>query len=412
MNIKNTLLQAFLLTALTVLPCTSGIVCLHGEEEGSLSLIVNGIGCGYTEPMSSGVWRSFPDSALKPLADATQKEFKLKGNAGGILSAWTTGTFDGKDTIYVRGGGHLAYEGNEIYSFNLSAGTWKRETKPGRAIPRTDASGKAIRHKYKAVYDDGTPSSAHHYAHLSWDQANGVLIMGPLLGYSNPPIVVRGIWEWDPKKPDNTIKGYRLTVPGINWNAIRISSTYDPVTKRTLIVGNGIIRLYNAKTDKIDGQAIGFPWKPGGTCLMLDPETRLVAIQQGPVGLCYTRYSVEGKFKKLTKFGGATVRDFMPKGVTGAMASRKGSVYMWNGARSVHVWKQESLPKPDFTELKNGASPKAPASPGHIYSTWWYLKKYDVFIGITANYAEPVWVYKPPEALPEKAENEHLDKHL
>jgi hypothetical protein len=87
-----------------------------------------------------------------------------------------------------------------------------------------------------------------------------------------------------------------------------------------------------------------------------------------------------------------------PEGVghDSGMAARKGKVYVWNGGRSVHVWKQKSLPKPDFAELKNEKSAQAPSRKGRIYSKWWYLKEHDVFVGLTANYQDPVWVYRPP----------------
>jgi hypothetical protein len=358
-------------------------------ELTALEQIVHGTGQGYDASMPRGSWRSFPESALHPFCRPTVEEFDLRGTCRGVTDAWTSAAFSGR-TIYMRGGGHLFYEGNEIYSFDLATGELARETTPGNAIEREG------RNEYEPIYDDGTPSSAHHYANLTYDQAHDVLMMGPLLGFSDPPTLVPGVWEWDPSQSTGT-KGYTRTIPGIEWRSVRTGSDYDPVTEKTIFLGDGRYRAYDAGPDEIVSTSEAFRLRQFGPVIHFDPETRFIASWKGS-DVLYTRYHEDGTWGE-----SKDQRGFKPDNLSAraGSAARNGALYFWNGHRRVIAWRYQDLPDADFVELRNQDSPEAPSAEGRgNYDKWWYVKPLDVFVGI-ADATEPVWVYRPPEDLPE-----------
>ena len=58
---------------------------------------------------------------------------QIHGNSGPhmVMEAWAGGAYDTlRNRLYVTGGGHLSYYGNEIYAFDIPTLKWLRITDP------------------------------------------------------------------------------------------------------------------------------------------------------------------------------------------------------------------------------------------------------------------------------------------
>ncbi len=77
-----------------------------------------------------------------------------------VMDPWSGGLYDSnRDRLVVWGGGHLDYDGNELYAFDFDSFNW---------IQLTQKTPKEQRVKSVDVYDDGLPSSRHTYDGLQY----------------------------------------------------------------------------------------------------------------------------------------------------------------------------------------------------------------------------------------------------
>jgi Bacterial Ig-like domain (group 2) len=83
--------------------------------------------------LAAGHWYEVPKSNLADAA-LTANDYPWLGlgeGISGIMSDWSSGALDTqRDRLYVGGGGHNGYFGNEIYSFDLRTMAWGRLTDP------------------------------------------------------------------------------------------------------------------------------------------------------------------------------------------------------------------------------------------------------------------------------------------
>ena len=357
----------------------------------ALEAVIDGTGHGYTSPMARGTWRSLGaplSQTCRPYAEAARFTTRQRNCVRG-MNAWNTAAFDQRNAIYMRGGGHFAYEGNEIYRFSLETGEWTRASDSGTAVKRT---GDDMPNTYLPIYADGTPGSAHHYGHLTW--ADGRLVMGPMLGFGDPPTGILGIWEWSPQA------GYveaEVDLDPKRWSTIAICSAHDPRHDDVLISNKGLWR-FDPSGDRLT-RIGGYPHRQlsDSSCLF-DAERGVFYDWKGPTLIA------------MNVATGVSERhvDVLPRKLSNraGMAKRGDRIFMWNGERSVYAWNPARLPEPDFIELRNAETDESPAgcaarscSAGN-YGKWWYIDRLDVFVGID-DATEPVWVYRPPEELPQ-----------
>ena len=136
--------------------CTSLIFTAPSHATDPLA-----VGLDNLEP---GHWYEYTNSRLEsvqPCPGAANCDNSLQHNVAGIMNAWGGAAFDPvSNRLFVWGGGHNDYSGNELYAFSVESGTWERLTDPSRA-PFADGDG--------AYYPDGLPQSRHTYNHLQFD---------------------------------------------------------------------------------------------------------------------------------------------------------------------------------------------------------------------------------------------------
>jgi hypothetical protein len=86
-----------------------------------------------------------------------------------IVTAWCGGAFNRlTNKLWVHGGGHNAYAGNELLSIDLDAASpaWTLERAPTGAIGNLGTLGDQL--EGTDVYFDGRPRSAHTYNNMVW----------------------------------------------------------------------------------------------------------------------------------------------------------------------------------------------------------------------------------------------------
>lgn len=91
------------------------------------------------------------------------------GDHTAVISAWGGGVLGGS-RFYVCGGGHADYNGNEVYAFDLSAGSWSRLNNPS-----TDATIDGTNPNDEQAYSDGSPVARHTYGSLAVDTSGRLL---------------------------------------------------------------------------------------------------------------------------------------------------------------------------------------------------------------------------------------------
>jgi hypothetical protein len=146
-----------------------------------------------------------------------------------VARAWSSFAWDSRrGQLYLYGGGHANYMGNEMYVWQGSTGLWTRGSLPSRME----------RYGNTATFftvDDAAPQSAHTYDNTVYLPVNDrYLIFGGAAFNSGGAYVVRnasgdpvraGPWLWDPSKADpNKVggtdgSGYEPSSPGGNmWS--------------------------------------------------------------------------------------------------------------------------------------------------------------------------------------------------
>ena len=222
------------------------------------------------DQLKPGEWYEVPNSRLNAVA-APRSQFPwLGGSSGvaGVICCWCGGAFDSqRDQLYIGpGGGHMGYNGNEVYAFSLRDMKWRRLTDPNPVVkgeatdPKTSPS--AI-HTYDGVEYVPPPldryvvvggwSCPDTYA-LNPDQpdrwevypGHGTGRTGDICGYDpvrqllwfNTPGTDGMLSQWDPLK-------YRWTLRAIySMEHMDYNTTGDIDCKRGLFVAAGNHKVY------------------------------------------------------------------------------------------------------------------------------------------------------------------------
>ncbi len=163
----------------------------------SMVLAVRAEGAGLPE-IPPGHWHEIPDSSL--VASGL-----IKGGDGSVkrITAWSSAAFDpGTNRLFVWGGGHGDYAGNEVYAFDLEAQRWEQLSDPADSDrERTD------------TYADGSPRSRHTYDYIEFlPSAKRLMSFGGAALYPYGNIATRRISEFDPGTR-SWLTGRRADVP-------------------------------------------------------------------------------------------------------------------------------------------------------------------------------------------------------
>ena len=303
-------------------------------DEGDESLPSNPVTVTIPNPqpdalsgLAAGHWYEFPDSNLRAaaLTPATHPWLGMGEGISGIMDDWSSGALDTqRDRLYISGGGHNGYYGNEIYGFDLRTGAWLRLTDPDPVSPGAECPDRALGvncaiHTYDgleylpppfdqflAVGWDGWPQTTLNLDTHRWESHPDLPQLGTRTGAScayDPG--TRVLWYhsgseamsvWDPATGKWTIRGEADQL-GYYKNAV-----VDPRRKLYVAIGQGFTETWTidalgrfvpkhvrlATTGAREIEDVGNPgvdydpvtdrivaWKGGGDIYTLNIDTRV-----------------------------------------------------------------------------------------------------------------------------------------
>lgn len=118
--------------------------------------------------LPANTWLEVPNTRLADVC--APGSFGVAGKIGcsGVTDAWSGGAYGrGPRKMFVWGGGHNDYWGNEVYAFDLRSGRWQRLTDPSPGALVSAANGDPL--------PDGRPNSRHTYDGLQFIERAGLL---------------------------------------------------------------------------------------------------------------------------------------------------------------------------------------------------------------------------------------------
>lgn len=374
-----------------VLTCIASLGVSSAQAEPSLAEVVR--------TMEEGQWKELPDTRLRDVfPDRDSHPHWGTQGPKSVTRAWSGGAYDTKrNRLIVKGGGHGAYGGNEVYEFDLESMEWRRATEPSAHEVDPAFSDRREAEKYFRTVDD-TPVSRHTYDSMVYDPVSDKVFMwgGSLFRIGNA--YDRYAWVYDPESRDweRGAEASQSNIPAV--------SAFDPNTGRVVVeYGHGIFGYDVDKAEWMTLSSGNNNW--GGRAAEIDPERNLfiqVHDPNGPPVLFYDLGAGSGR-QRADVSGDLDFATVPNPGL--AYHPPTGYMTMWNGWR--HTW----VMNPDTWEVRRIENLPGPA-PDHygtdpypiqgkyktigIYGRWAYVPDYDVFIGY-GHVDDNVWLYKLPE---------------
>lgn len=336
-----------------------------------------------------------PDSWLEApgtqLADACAPQtFGVHGTMGcaGITEAWGGGAYArALRKMFVWGGGHTDYWGNEVYAFDLRQGQWQRLTDP--------TPGSTVSASGKDPLPDGHPNSRHTYDGLQFIEHLGKLFaQGGSISPGGGGTSVT--WLFDPASRTWQNGGSEQRPGGYG-----LASAYDPVTRAVFVRTTKSLWRYQP-ADQTWAQLAGFGVAPlwpryevsGNKRGAIDPKRHLfwsvgnndflvwdIANQKLVSDEWVTKgggtYSNEARLKRyppqVLRSGGGDIYNAQAPGfdydvkADQFVAWRGGAPYILDLATK--TWKTGSAHGAPNAQARNGT-----------YGRWRYVPEYNVFI--------------------------------
>jgi hypothetical protein len=119
-------------------------------------------------------WHELPNTRLRAVCPTPAQYPEIQGAEGcaAITEDWSGAAFDASgNKLYITGGGHGGYAGNEFYVLDVNALTLTRINEP--STPVRDGC------QFNGIYADGRPVSRHTYQHLEFlPGVNRVFMVG------------------------------------------------------------------------------------------------------------------------------------------------------------------------------------------------------------------------------------------
>lgn len=151
-----------------------------------------------------------------------------------IVSAWSSGAYDSqRQRIWIFGGGHNDYGGNELYYFDLKTFTWIQATQPSQPPFNKDP------------LDDGRPVSRHTYDGVEFIPHRGTLFVwgGSRATDGNGTDLT---WEF---RPDTNEWVNLAPTPPQYSSPYDFGLAYDPVTKKVFLHAHAVFSAYDFDTN-------------------------------------------------------------------------------------------------------------------------------------------------------------------
>lgn len=391
----NCIAVSFFLTSILAAPLSAETGSL-ASENGTLAPVI-----ALTGDLAPGQWQRY--SVQMPLVDrathdalvaAHDAPWNAWGNTGSnaVLSAWNSAAYDdANNRLFVMGGGHADYGGNEVYEFDFDTLEWTRLTEPAPLLrEETDATDGS------PVYlPESTPPAPHTYDGLSWNPVSQTLWLTThaAFNFGNTHVPeTSAVWEFDPATlawtahptPSNHTHPTSAFVPGTD-QILSINGTSGIGVAARLVGADGTVQELGNVSGPANSQIGNLFTDPVNGTLY---EAHLEGIFRIEVG------AADGGVSSIK------VADY-PEDFVGSLhqsgfAYNPGDdrFYSWGGGQRVVAWDPASG---DFEFIWNEQSSDAPPADdlatGRIFDKWVYLEEAEVFAGIQGD--DAVWFYRP-----------------
>jgi hypothetical protein len=335
-------------------------------------------------------WTQLSDKISRVFPERGSTEWGSVGPSS-VLVAWNNIAFDGERYLYAHGGGHADYGGNEIYRYDIVEKKWERLTDPApypaRVMTNPDGSPTARNSPERCPHAESGPPSTHTYDGKIWSAAlKRLLVFTNGIAFCPSGVGERGgdshVWAFDPVTKTwedlgpSPRGGLPWTVELPNGNIALGSSKgeviWDPVTRTKVAErigypdeGDGSA-IYDARKNRI---VVSNRFRIATIPLTADyrfagARTSIPVSKDHLGGIPFDRSSAIDAFGRLIRWGGA-------KHVV--------SVDLDTGARQAYT----------FETGPNGSGP--------LYDRMFpVLGHPDVFVAISNNANEGVWLFRMP----------------
>ncbi|HYW75887.1 MAG TPA: hypothetical protein VFA48_04605 [Gammaproteobacteria bacterium] len=346
-----------------------------------------------------GGWCSLGTKFFKSAASPTSLPYfkSLRGGTGAssIFTAWNGMAVDlkHKKLYFVANGGHSDYMGDGVYEFNLATGQWTRLRDPcplaltvrrGTKPPYGFISWNHGAQSTRIPKPSCGPAAAHTYDGVQFASKTGTIFwVSGIYAMRGGSFHSSGsLWEFNPSKTET-----RDRIKPLSWKRHDMKVAVVPTSVE---LPNGWL-LYGANSHKgvmfdpsnPDGTATAAPdlgRNYGEGNLILDKSRHALWFVSPRHGIL--RIGLDGKH---SHYADTAV------GFGMGAAVRNGQLVLWNGGRYV----SEFNPDTKKYTLMDWAGKMPPSSNSQVFSKWIYLKKDDVFVGVSTA-AAGVLVYKMP----------------
>lgn len=107
-------------------------------------------------------WHELPDTRIRPLCPAAFASGAF-GSCANVTAAWGGAVLDAtRNRLYILGGGHADYAGNEVYRLDLNMVQMTRVNEPSFPVRDGCVAG------HQSMYADGRPVSRHTYSNIEF----------------------------------------------------------------------------------------------------------------------------------------------------------------------------------------------------------------------------------------------------
>ncbi len=184
------------------------------------------------DDVQPGHWAQIPNTKIRDVATPDHQGEYYIGNVKKIIETWSGASFDPvNERMYIKGGGHGAYGGNEVYAMDFNTLTLELKWGPSQFEGWSDGD---------LLMPDGAPVAAHSNDHVEFVPA-----LGQVCTFTNTSTWQHAL-QWD-------ITTYCLNFDTGIWEAKAqmgntgnyMFSALDPVTGHIYVHGGGSLRFLN-----------------------------------------------------------------------------------------------------------------------------------------------------------------------
>lgn len=317
-------------------------------------------------------WQALPGTRLTDVCPERSAEYNFPDKCHNVVRAWSSGALDqASGNLYIWGGGHNDYYGNELYALNAHSKTLERLTEPA---PIANPLAKPVQGEL-APFDGTQPNARHTYDGMTFMASEKVLwaFSGALAGRT-ALLHDNKTWLFYPGENSWRIDEASGDIPDGGYGVV---SAYDAVTGKIFLHNRKALYSYTLGSEggvykRLNGNsALGL-----GVNAAIDPKNRRMLIIGNGTQILYDLDSSSG-YRRI-RFPRKGDADFIRKHDAPGLAynSRDGHFYAWAGDGKLYRFHMDSLSWESLA-LKN--DPGAQGRHG-TFGRFDYLPSIDSFV--------------------------------